>query len=278
MKKFFLLFVLLILSFTSYLYFSDEGLPSLHSLTSYIENREIPTLETRFSAQEIMEKNRKSLLDGQGKSYQEPALAFHPYLLLDVKYLDTNHKTKQGTALFSLLNGEMVLDTDSWEMTRGFEELIAASASPAEFKLLQTLADQRGALNREKLQKELTIDQDALNVLLESAKYKQLIVIKGNDILLHFEDPLFHVVPQTKMTKPLVMKSPKEGKKIPNTFSKNKIEKTAKAAFGPDFTVRKAQEIYLPVYEIAVLNQDGSIHTTEWNALTGQKMRSSKNL
>lgn len=278
MKKTIIFLILFCLATYAYFWFIEGDTDILNRLSSYVENRDLPTLESRFTPQEIMEKNRKALLSGQGKTFQEPKLTFQPYLLLDVKYLDKNHKTKQAAILWSLVDGEMVLDTDSWEQTRGFKDAIEASVNAQEFNLLHVLAENRSSLSREKLQKELSVDQEAFSALIESAKQKQLIVTKGNDILLHFEDPLFHVTPQTKMTKPLVMKSPKEGKRIGNNYSRSKIEKTAKAAFGSDFTIRKTEEIYLPVYEIAVLNPDGSLHTTEWNALTGQQIKSLKSV
>jgi len=48
--------------------------------------------------------------------------------------------------------------------------------------------------------------------------------------------------------------------------------KTAKAAFGDDFAIRKTTEIFLPVYSIVVQNPDGSHMTTYWNALNGKNI------
>lgn len=245
----------------------------INAVRSYVDNSDLLTLETRFSPEDIMNAHRKELIGASGKTYQEPTLLFHPYLLLEVKYYDKNHKTKQGVILWGLMDGEMVLNSETWEKTRGFDDTIHANTTPLEFKLLNSLAEHKGFLSREKLQKELGLEQEALNGLIESAKQKQLVVIKGNDVILHFEDPLFNVTPQTKLASELVFKPYREGKKIGANYSRSQIERVAKAAFGNDFTIRSVKEIYLPVIRIPVQNQDGSLLITDWNALTGDKVR-----
>jgi hypothetical protein len=60
--------------------------------------------------------------------------------------------------------------------------------------------------------------------------------------------------------------------KVAKRYSKSDIEKNAKAVFGADFTIRNSKEVFLPVYSIEVLNPDGSVLTTYWNALSGQRM------
>ena len=47
---------------------------------------------------------------------------------------------------------------------------------------------------------------------------------------------------------------------------------TFRAIFGEDFVIRKTQEVYLPIYNIAVQNPDGSILTTYWNGVNGQQV------
>ena len=50
------------------------------------------------------------------------------------------------------------------------------------------------------------------------------------------------------------------------------IEQIARAAFGPDFAIRKTIEIFLPVYSITVQNPDGSQMTSFWNAPNGKRI------
>lgn len=250
-------------------WFSENG---SHSLESYIQNSDLLTLETRYTADAIMNMHKAELIGNSGRTFQEPSLQFHPYLLLDVKYYDKNHKTRQGHVIWSQVDGEMVLNTANWEQTRGFADAINANATPLEFQLLNALADNRGTLSREKIEKELGLAQDPTNALINSVKQKNLVLVKGNDVILHFENPLFHVPPQTKMDQELVIQPYRQGKKVPALYSRSKIERIAKAAFGEEFTIRHVEEIYLPVIRIGMLNKDGSFLSADWNALTGQKM------
>lgn len=245
------------------------------AMSAYVENSDILTLESRHTAEELMETHRAELIGNSSRTYQEPILQFHPYLLLDVKYYDTDQKTKQGSILWSLVDGEMVIDSETWGKTHGFEDAINANASAQEFRLLHLLADAKGSLSREKLQQELGLQPDELSAIIESAKQKQLVIAKGNDIILHFQDPLFHVTPQTKLDSALVLKSSHLGKKIPARYNAAKIERIAKAAFGPDFTIRETKEVFLPVLRLSVLNPDGSLLITDWNAITGARLNRS---
>ena len=175
--------------------------------------------------------------------------------------------------MWSLVDGEMVLDGKTWERTRGFEDAIQANTTGQEFHLLHALADGGNSLTREKLQKELGIEQKELENLIASCKQKQLVVAKGNDIILHFQDPLFHVTPQTRLDSSLVLKPSHLGKKLPARYSQGQIERIAKAAFGSDYTIREIKEVYLPVWRISILNPDGSHLHTEWNARTGERIK-----
>lgn len=258
-------------AFVTFLYFyTTDG---TYSVEKYVQNGDLVTLETRYSAEELMEKHKEELIGNSGRSYQEPTVQFHPYLLLNVKYCDKNNKTKQSALIWSQMDGEMVLSTDTWEQTRGFAEAINAGATPLEFRLLNALAESRGLLSKEKLQKDLGLDAEPLLALLDSLKNKQLIVVKGNDVYLHFENPKFNVPPQTKISSALVTKPYTQGKKLSARYGRSKIEKIAKSAFGTDFTILDSEEIYLPVFRISMQNTDGSLLITDWNALTGNKLQ-----
>ncbi len=37
-------------------------------------------------------------------------------------------------------------------------------------------------------------------------------------------------------------------------------------------TIRSEKEVFLPIYSIEVLNADGSVQVTDWNALNGQRI------
>lgn len=243
-----------------------------NTLYSYIENSEILTLESKYTPEQLMESHRYDLLGSNTKrTFQEPTSKYYPYLLLDVKYTG-DKKSREGALLWSLNNGEMVLNTETWEVTHGFKDCLDCNATRNDFKVLLVLARHGGTLSVEDLQKELHIERELLEPWVASAKDKHLIIQKGNLLQLHFENPRILVIPQTKFKQHLVSKPIENGQRVSRTYSRNEIVKMAKAAFGDDFTIRSEREVFLPVYSLRVLNSDGSVHTVDWNAITGQKI------
>lgn len=241
------------------------------ALQGYVENKEFMTLKARYTPEQIMEMHRKELLIDNQHSFQETELKVHPYLLLEVKYFQPDKKSREGVILWSLVDGEMVINTETWEKTHGFEDAINAGATRNDFRLMQTIAKQKGIITFDQLQKDLHLEKETLSQWIESALSKHLIVQKGNSIQLHFQDPKILIVPETKMTDWLVKKPYSYSQKISPKYSVSQVMKVAKAAFGEDFTVRNTSEVFLPVYSIHVNTPDGSTFTSYWNALNGQK-------
>ena len=238
----------------------------------YVENGEFNTLKARYTPEQIMEINRKDLLVDNQHTYQDSGLKFHPYVLMEIKYTQPDRKSREGVMLWSLVDGEMVMNTDSWEKTHGFEDAINAGATGNDFKLMHALSKNRGSSSFDLLQKELRIEKQTLEIWIESAVSKHLVVQKGNEIQLHFQDPKISVLPETKMTDWLVKKPYNHAQRLSGQYSISQIQKVAKAAYGDDFAVRTSAEVFLPVYSIDVSNPDGSTFTSYWNAITGQKM------
>lgn len=230
------------------------------------------TLEIRYTANQIMESHRKDLLKDNRHKYLEPSLKFYPYLLMEVKYVVSDHKTKEGVILWDLTDGEMVLDTKQWEKTHGFGDCINANTDRHEFKVINTLASKGGSSDRDGLSKALHVDNDVLDAWVESCRRKKLIVQTGNRYRLHLEDPRLKIVPSTKLDERLVTKPHRNAIRVSKFFSFAQIEKITRAAFGNDFAVRKTTDVYLPVHCIVVQNPDGSIHTSNWNALNGKQL------
>jgi hypothetical protein len=250
----------------------NDGKSFFHQISHYVENGEVQTLEARYSPEQIMEQHRAELLGNTQRSYKDPVTAYYPYLLMDVKYIGSDRKPKEGAILWGMVDGEMVLNTDNWEQTHGFEDAINANATANDFKILNNLARSNGSMTRDQLQKELQLEDAIIEAWIESAKQKHLIVLKGNEVILHFENPKISVAPQTKMNHLPVSKSFSLAQKMGSKYSQSQIERVAKASFGTEFTIRNASEVYLPVYRIEVLNPDGSILTSYWNALNGQRL------
>ncbi len=230
------------------------------------------TLEVRYSAESIMEAHKKELLKDTEHVFLEPTLKFVPYLLMDVKYIRAHDKTGEGVILWGLVDGEMVINTGTWEKTHGFTDCIASNATRQEFKIINALASHGGAWDRDGLSKFLNLENNILDTWVDSCRKKSLIVQNGNTYRLHLQNPRLQVIPETKLDQWLVTKPTKHALRVKKRYRSTQIENTARAAFGNDFAIRKTTEIFLPVYSIVVQNPDGSQMTSYWNALNGKRL------
>ena len=261
------------IAITGSLWYLWETNPNLRDMMSqYVENGEVLTLEARYTPEQIMEAHRAELLSDNNYEFQLPELKFHPYLLMEVKYTQSDKKTKEGVILWSMVDGEMVLDTQTWDKTHGFEDAILANATREDFKILNALAKFKGKMSMEQLQKELHVEPETLTPWVDNTRQKHLVVQKGAELQLHFQNPVILVAPQTKINQWLVTKPYIHTQRIAKKYSPNQIQTTARAAFGQDFMIRSVTEVFLPVYSIEVLNPDGSVLTSFWNALNGQRI------
>ena len=237
-----------------------------------VKTSDVQTLEIRYSAEQLMEKHKTSLLKNKKYAFLEPQLKFHPYLLLEVKYSRNNKTTSEGLILWSLINGEMVLDTLSWEMTHGYEDCLNAKVSKAEFLILNALARSGGVMDKKSLISMLKTNSSTLINLIRSCVRKKLIVETLQTYRLHFENPKLTQHPATNVEQWLVTKTTKQDVTAPKKYSSHQIKQLAENAFGQDFAIRKMTEVFLPVYTIAVQNPDSSIYTTYFNAVSGSQM------
>lgn len=242
-------------------------------IAAYVDNGEFLTLEARFTPEQIMQQHQKELLGDDKRTYLDPSLKFHPYLLMEVKYIQPDKKTREGVILWSLVDGEMVLNTETWEQTHGFEDAIQANATASDFKILNALAQNHGSLHKAQLEKELHLDTDIVQPWIDSVKQKRLITQRGDLLQLHFQNPKINVAPQTKVTQWLVTKPYNHAQRESAKYSASQLQRIAENAFGIDFTIRSTNTVFLPVYSIEVQNPDGSILTSFWNALNGQRIQ-----
>ncbi|MBB65191.1 MAG: hypothetical protein CMO81_09015 [Waddliaceae bacterium] len=230
------------------------------------------TLEARYTGDQIMEAFKHELIQDEFHNYLEPILQFHPYALMEVKFLDDKNKTRESMILWSLEDGEMVLDTNTWESSHGFRDCIEAGATANDFVILNALAQHRNGMDLPGLSKYTELSDTELEKAIQSSENKHLIVKKGNRYRLHFEEPKIDVSPQTNMNQWLVTKPYKHAIRTSGEYSIKEVQRIAQAAFGKHFTIRKWQQVYLPVYRIDVQNPDNSIATFHWNALNGKQL------
>lgn len=254
-------------------YWAWQTQPEIRQFVSeHFQTGEFLTLEIRYSAEQIMEREQTKLIKNEEYSYLRPSLQFFPYVLMEVKYVKENRSTGEGLMLWGLEDGEMVIDTASWSKTHGYQDCILSKADRYDFKIINTLAKNNAALDRESLLSKLFVESDILDVWLESAKKKQLIIQDGNDYRLHFQNPRLQKIPETKITHRLVSKPFKHSRRNSKKYNISEIEAVTKIAFGSGFAIRRVREVYLPVHIIEVKNPDGSIHSTQWNAITGKPL------
>ena len=230
------------------------------------------TLEARYTSKQIMEKERSTLLKDPQHRYTDPSQKFHPYLLMEVKYTNPDMTTGEGIILWDLIDGEMVVDVKNWEKTHGFADCINSNADRYEFRILNIISKNGGSADRQTLMNGLNIENSLLDSWIDRCQKKKLIVRNGNRYRIHLSNPKINVTPATRIDVPLVTKNCKHTERITRRFTTSQIQKAAEFAFGTDFAVRNIIDVFLPIYSITVQNPDGSIHTTHWNALNGQKI------
>jgi hypothetical protein len=191
---------------------------------------------------------------------------------MEVKYTNHENQTGEGLILWDLLDGEMVLNTNHWEKTHGFADCINSYVEKNEFRVIRTLAERGGTLDRETLLKALQVENDILGNWLETCRRKKIVVQSGSQYRLHLQKPRLAVKPETFVDDRLVTKSCNSAERLSKRFSHTQIRRITEAAFGQDFAVRNTLAVYLPIYCITIENPDGSVHTSYWNALNGRPL------
>lgn len=256
-------------------WYTWNNVPSLRESVQEKMNAEaFRTLEVRFSADEIMSKNRAFFLKSSSHSFLEPELLYFPYVMMEVKYSRDAASTSEGILLWSLKDGEMVLDTQHWEQTHGFEDCLLAKATEQDFKVLHALIESKGVTDREKLYHKFKVEENVLNDWIDSCKIKKLVVASGNKVRLHFNKPKLAVEPITHLGESLVTQPVRYSTRVKSKYTVSQIKKFTQVVFGVDFAIRKTQEVFLPVYQISVKNPDNSVLSTYWNALNGRQLES----
>jgi hypothetical protein len=232
----------------------------------------ILTFELGTTAEELMQKHGKELLKDDQHTFGKVTVKFLPFVLFDVKYTTADKKTEEAKLLFSLENGEMVLDTRTFDTTHGFEDCINAKAQDDDFRLMHALAKSGGTLSKEALCQDLGIDSELVLERVEALRKKHLIAIHGDTVRIHLSSPVLKVQPETKVSHHFMTKTVQTESQIPTRYSKDQVRKVTKAAFGTDFAIRREELIFVPIFQIDIQNPDGSTRHTYWNGCTGRRI------
>lgn len=263
MSKFFLLLLFTVLGCIAYIFWPQISMLSYGMFVG----KEFKTLERQISAEEIMQREKEKLLKTSQYTFAPPKLIYSPYLLLEVKYSKGKSETEESLLLWSLGDGEMVVNTMGWEKTSGFADCLDACATKNDFEILKAVAQEGGKKKRELLFRKFDKEDEIIEKWISSSLRKKLIVEEGSSLRLHLAKPHLVFTPKTAGALALVTRPLEEmGQKEKAVYTPAQIKRLCQNAFGTPLCIRNEYLIYLPVYEITVQNPDGSFFTTIWNA------------
>lgn len=275
--KFF--FTLIFLSSIIYgIWWTAESHPNLKDqVTKLIPTHSYTSFEPRFTANQIM-KSTQPNPESKHEQFGECSLTFYPFLLMEVKFTRSDFSTGEGIILWDLIDGEMVLDTETWEKSHGFADCINVHADHYELKILNILAKNENEASRHILSQEMNMENATLDHWLDRCLKKKLIVHHQGVYRIHLEKPKMHFIPITDIKIPLITKTSKHPEKLKKHFSSTQVMRTAEAAFGSNFAIRQARDVYLPIYCTKLKNKDGSFQSIYWNSLNGKQLAHSSAL
>lgn len=274
MKAFFLLVIFSALSFAAYYgYLHRAEVEDFLPVVSHEDT--IDTFENAFSAEDFLSRHAKTLLPTKQHTFGATRLFFCPHLFLQVKHSPDGRSTMASAMLWNLIDGELVLDTNSFEETQGFADCLSSKAGADDFRILLLLS-RKGALTKDQIVQELGTDTQVVCDRIEDMRKRHLVVVASDVVRLHVESPLIKNDPSTAITRPLVQRKITKDDKLLPVYSKQDIEYLVKSAFGQDVAIRTSRLVFVPLYEIQILNPDGSIRRTFWNAVSGKELWKNK--
>jgi hypothetical protein len=248
--------------------------PDLYKqILGYFQNESFSSLEVRFTEEQILKKEGASLLRDKRQSFLPAVLEFYPYALFEIKYAAPDDKTYEGLLLWGLSDGEIVLDTTTWETTNGYADCLESRADKQDLAIIRALYRAPGQmLVEESLGQASGLKKELLPNFLEKCKKKKLIVQTRGAYRLHLFEPKLTRLPETKINQWLITKSYNSQEKVSKKFSLRAVEKMAHIAFDNELYIKNVQEIYLPVYRLTVQNPDGTRLIAHYNALNGMPL------
>lgn len=229
----------------------------------------VTIFEPRFTPEQVMQSEEGQGLFDASEEMGEAKLELYPYVLMEVKYLK-GEKSLESTMLWSLNQGEVLLDTSNWDMTHGYYDCLIHRARGDEMAVVTALAHHGGTLDRESLLKAIHRDGEQVDNWIQSCIRKQLIVQIGNIYKLHLQNPKLAQEPRSKIASALRKRTLSFQNVITPKYSPRAIVNLAHDTFGSGFSIRRQQLVYLPVYSITATYPDGSSAASKWNAHTGK--------
>lgn len=265
MRKITISLMLVILALGSFLFWQNSSI--LRQFIAWASRgSEIKIFEPRYSIEDILKLHKKNFLLKHSE-IQEASLLFYPYVMMDVKFPGNDGKAGKGILLWSLTDGEAVINGDSWEMTHGFAQALSSKPSKDALRLMHVISLYGGSVSKEILQKQLRLPEDKLNQVINETIDKNFVTNNAGNYRLASGDFHIDMAPETHFSYPLETKFNPGTQGEKSLYDEEQIIEMAKATFGSTFSIENSQIVYLPVYSI----QDDHALTT-WNAVTGKRM------
>ncbi|WP_213318779.1 hypothetical protein [Chlamydiifrater volucris] len=240
-----------------------------------IGSEQIFIIERSYSPEQVIENLKYKNQD----LYLEQC--FFPYVLLKARYQKEvpsrsgDYEILEGVLLWSLVNGEVVLDTETWNCSQGFRECLISKADRHDMLIMQTLISMGGSMNREQLIERLASKNFHVAKSIKSCHRKKLIFVQGDRVGIPFRkfQPLTNCM--TTMNRSLVsLMKPKGSIMIAEKHSEDDIRSLASKVFGKNFYVIDTKKVFVPAYRITTKGTDGSQRTEFINAINGRKLDS----
>lgn len=202
-------------------------------------------------------------------------LIFVPHMLMHVRFSEEASRrssvSKEGDILWSLVSGEMVLNTGTWACSKGFKECLMLKADKQDVQVIQALAGLGGAATRETLTHALSLKNIRAEKVIKDCQKKKLIFAQDNQISSHFQQ--LHPIKgctTSLHTSPVWLKKPRGSSLCSPQYSEERIQGLANMIFGSNFLIVNTMNVYVPVYRVSLVGPDSSVRVEHINAVTGK--------
>lgn len=265
MRRIFQMCILIIVFAGIGLYFYDPYL--FEKVEEYVFNEEIYAFTPRYQAQDLLKAHKKILLRKGSDTFLPPKLYYMPSVLVDLKKKQKNGKVIESTQLWSLTDGERILNLADWKTTKGYGLIIDLDASHDEIALLDEMSTYKVA-NVDDLHQKLSVNKYQLEKVLKKTEEKGLTKKKGKTIYL-LKNPFVLSLEDAPLNLPALTHSSHYAGYFQKRFSKWQIATLIHKASESD-TIECMREVNIPIWQIPVVRDNGKKVVSYWNALNGQ--------
>lgn len=204
-----------------------------------------------------------------------------PHILMHVRYPGDESTVKkgaqpvsqEGTILWNLVEGEIVLNTSSWTCSKGLRECLLLKAKTQDIQVMQTLASLGGSASKETLSHALSLKNIPADKVIKECFRKKLIFLKDNHVTSHLPQiNLIRGCTTVLQTQPVWLQKPKDASICTPHYSSEQVQKLTKRIFGSNFIILESSSVYIPMYKVSMKSSDSSVRLEYVHAITGKKL------